>query len=63
MQFGRKSEKLERQIEQLELRLEDLQQAQAAEQTTHSMGQGCEESNVPVFLFARIFALSRTRIT
>ena len=31
MQFGRKSEKLERQIEQLELRLEDLQQAQAAE--------------------------------
>jgi transposase len=27
MQFGRKSEKLERQIEQLELRLEDLQQA------------------------------------
>src|SRR5215467_4386435 len=35
MQFGRKSEKLEWQIEQLELRLEDLQQAQAAEQTTH----------------------------
>src|SRR5215471_13535799 len=35
MQFGPKSEKLERQIEQLELRLEDLQQAQAAEQTTH----------------------------
>jgi transposase len=32
MQFGRKSEKLERQIEQLELRLEDLQQAQAAAQ-------------------------------
>jgi len=38
MQFGPKSEKLERQIEQLELRLEDLQQAQAAEQTTHSTG-------------------------
>src|SRR5215472_13744815 len=37
MQFGHKSEKLERQIEQLELRLEDLQQAQAAEQTTHSI--------------------------
>src|SRR5215469_16407932 len=37
MQFGPKSEKLERQIEQLELRLEDLQQAQAAEQTTHSV--------------------------
>src|SRR5215470_14928257 len=35
MQFGPKSEKLERQIEQLELRLEDLQQAQAAEQTTY----------------------------
>ena len=31
MQFGRKSEKLERQIEQLELRLEDLQQANPAE--------------------------------
>jgi transposase len=37
MQFGPKSEKLERQIEQLELRLEDLQQAQAAAQTTHSV--------------------------
>ena len=36
MQFGRKSEKLERQIEQLELRLEDLQQAQAFEQKTLS---------------------------
>ena len=33
MQFGRKSEKLERQIEQLELRLEDLQQAKPAEST------------------------------
>ena len=31
MQFGRKSEKLERQIEQLELRLEDLQQNQPSE--------------------------------
>jgi transposase len=30
MQFGRKSEKLERQIEQLELRLEDLQPAESA---------------------------------
>jgi transposase len=37
MQFGRKSEKLERQIEQLELRLEDLQQTQAAEPTAHSV--------------------------
>jgi hypothetical protein len=36
MQFGRKSEKLERQIEQLELRLEDLQQAQAAEEAPPS---------------------------
>lgn len=35
MQFGRKSEKMERQIEQLELRLEDLQQRQVAEPTTH----------------------------
>src|ERR1017187_10342648 len=33
MQFGRKSEKLERQIEQLELRLEDLQQVEPAEST------------------------------
>ena len=39
MQFGPKSEKLERQIEQLELRLEDLQQAQATEQAVH-----CAES-------------------
>jgi transposase len=31
MQFGRKSEKLQRQIEQLELRLEDLEQAREAE--------------------------------
>ena len=31
MQFGRKSEKLKRHIEQLELRLEDLEQAQEAE--------------------------------
>ena len=37
MQFGPKSEKVERQIEQLELRLEDLQQAQAAERTTQSV--------------------------
>ena len=29
MQFGRKSEKLERQIEQLELKLEELESAQA----------------------------------
>jgi transposase len=33
MQFGRKSEKLEQQIEQLELRLEDLQQAKQGEST------------------------------
>lgn len=36
MQFGRKSEKRQRQIEQLELRLEDLQLAQAAEETQRS---------------------------
>src|SRR5271157_5001770 len=30
MQFGRKSEKLERQIEQLELKLEELESAKAA---------------------------------
>lgn len=43
MQFGPKSEKLERQIEQLELRLEDLQQAQAAEQTTQSVERPANE--------------------
>ena len=31
MQFGQKSEKIERQIEQLELELEDLESAQAAQ--------------------------------
>jgi transposase len=45
MQFGRKSEKLQRQIEQLELRLEDLQQAQAAEETSET---GPAESSPPV---------------
>ena len=30
MQFGRKSEKLERQIEQLELKLEELESAKAS---------------------------------
>jgi len=38
MQFGRKSEKLERQIEQLELRLEDLQQSQPSESAAASEG-------------------------
>ena len=38
MQFGRKSEKLERQIEQLELRLEDLQQSQPSESAPASKG-------------------------
>jgi transposase len=38
MQFGRKSEKLERQIEQLELRLEDLQQSQPSESAPASAG-------------------------
>lgn len=47
MQFGPKSEKLERQIEQLELRLEDLQQAQAAEHTTHSIESGSTEPSQP----------------
>ena len=47
MQFGRKSEKLERQIEQLELRLEDLQQAQAAEQTTRWIESGSTEPSQP----------------
>src|SRR5262252_10511494 len=47
MQFGPKSEKLEQQIEQLELRLEDLQQAQAAEQTTHSVQSSSSEPSQP----------------
>src|SRR5215468_2947903 len=47
MQFGPKSEKLGRQIEQLELRLEDLQQAQAAEQTTHWIESGSTEPSQP----------------
>jgi hypothetical protein len=38
MQFGRKSEKLERQIEQLELRLEDLQQSRPGESAPASEG-------------------------
>jgi|ERR1700722_6142213 transposase len=38
MQFGRKSEKLERQIEQLELRLEGLQQSQPSERAAASEG-------------------------
>ena len=42
-QFGRSSEKREHQIEQLELRLEDLQQAQAAEQATPSIARPANE--------------------
>ena len=38
---------LERQIEQLELRLEDLQQAQAAEQTTQSVERPSNERSQP----------------
>src|ERR1700757_3157206 len=47
MQFGPKSEKLQRQIEQLELRLEDLQQAQTAEQTTPSVARPANEPAQP----------------
>ena len=39
MQFGRKSEKLDRHIEQLELRLEDLESAQTASATQQSDAQ------------------------
>jgi transposase len=48
MQFGRKSEKLERQIEQLELRLEDLQQTQPSEsvQASESPHPSAEASSV-----------------
>ncbi len=46
MQFGRKSEKLERQIEQLELRLEDLQQAKPAAETDPAESP-CVESSIP----------------
>ncbi len=46
MQFGRKSEKLQRQIEQLQLRLEDLQLEQAAE-TTQGSESGSAETSPP----------------
>ena len=46
MQFGRKSEKLQRHIEQLELRLEDLQLLQAAEQI-QGTESGSAESSAP----------------
>jgi len=45
MQFGRKSEKLQRQIEQLELQLEDLQLAQAAEETQRT--ESCPAESFP----------------
>jgi len=44
-QFGRKSEKLQRQIEQLELRLEDLQQAQAAGEAEQVESSSSESSH------------------
>ncbi len=44
LQFGRKSEKLQRQIEQLELRLEDLQQAEAAVETRPAESFASESS-------------------
>jgi len=48
MQFGRKSEKLERQIEQLELRLEDLQQAKPVESVQASESpQAVAASSIP----------------
>jgi transposase len=48
MQFGRKSEKLDRQIEQLELRLEDLQQAKPAESAPASESpQTAAASSIP----------------
>jgi transposase len=43
-QFGRKSEKLQRQIEQLELRLEDLEQAKAAAETEPAESSTSESS-------------------
>src|ERR1700747_675156 len=47
MQFGRKSEKLGRQIEQLELRLEDLQQTKASEPTTQAVAGSWAEPSQP----------------
>ena len=44
MQFGRKSEKLQRQIEQLELRLEDLQLAQAAVEVQRTESRSAESA-------------------
>jgi transposase len=43
-QFGRKSEKLQRQIEQLELRLEDLEQAKAAAEAKPAESSTSESS-------------------
>src|ERR1700686_545889 len=45
MQFGRKSEKLQRQIEQLELRLEDLEQAREAESEPPTDSARCETAD------------------
>ena len=45
MQFGRKSEKLERQIEQLELRLEDLQLIRAVEEAPQTESGSAESSS------------------
>lgn len=53
MQFGRKSEKLDRQIEQLELRLEDLQADEgaadvaAAHETKRSRREGASRKPLP----------------
>jgi transposase len=45
MQFGRKSEKLQRQIEQLELRLEDLEQAREAESEPPTDSARCKTAD------------------
>jgi transposase len=47
MQFGRSSEKLDRQIEQLELRLEELQTSQA-EKTAANIAVQQSLANQPV---------------
>ena len=44
MQFGRKSEKLQGQIEQLELRLEDLQLARAAVEVQRTESRSAESA-------------------
>jgi transposase len=48
MQFGRKSEKLDRQIEQLELKLEELESAKAAKASESDTPSSAQSSSTPI---------------